>query len=230
MSKYFYSSVTRISDLAEEGFKVAPLPRGEWGEADYVVGEVVSRAGALARVELRSGRMIEVVEGDLVIGAFGSRRATLDVVGDWRDIRSDSILHALTAGGLFGRATSVSPRLPPLMRLRYQGHVWRDGEHLSMANFVREIPEATYDAPTILIIGTSMSAGKTTSAKRIIRHLNQLGLGSLVPNSPVPVDTEMCSPCGMPEPRSSTTSSTSGSPQRPWIPRPTGPASASFCR
>lgn len=176
MSKYFYSSLTRISDLREKGFHVAPLPREDWNEGDYVVGQVASRTGALLRVELQSGRMIEVVEGDLVIGGLGSRRATLDAVGDWRDIEADGIFHALTAGGLFGRATSLSPRLPPLMRLRYRGHLWREGQQLAMSDFVREVPDAAYQVPTILIIGTSMSAGKTTSAKRIIRHLNQLGL------------------------------------------------------
>jgi hypothetical protein len=176
MSKYFYSSVTRISNLAEEGFHVAPLERDEWNEGDYVVGQVASLTGALLRVELNSGRMIEVVEGDLVIGALGSRRATLDAVGDWRAIEEDGIFHALTAGGLFGRATSVSPRLPPLMRLRYRGHLWRAGRQLGMAQFVQPIPKVSYEAPTVLIIGTSMSAGKTTAAKRIIRHLNQLGL------------------------------------------------------
>ena len=76
MNKYFFSSLTRISDLAEEGFAVAPLDQTEWAMGDYVVGEVVSRPGALSRVELRSGRMIELVKEDLVVGAFGARGAT----------------------------------------------------------------------------------------------------------------------------------------------------------
>lgn len=176
MIKYFYSSVTRISDLAEEGFEVKPLPRDQWQAGDYVVGQVAARSGELSNVELRSGRMIEVVEGDLVIGAWGARQATLVAVGDWRSIGDDGVFHALTAGGLFGRATSVSPRQPPLMRMDYRGHVWRGDQHLSMEDYVPLIDDVPYDVPTILIIGTSMSAGKTTSAKRIIRHLKELDL------------------------------------------------------
>ena len=176
MSKYFFSSLTRISDLAEEGFNVDPLEKTEWGTGDYVVGRVVGRAGQFSRVELRTGRMIEVVEGDLVVGAWGSRRATLEAVGDWMDIGDDGMFNAMTSAGLFGRVTSLAPLMPPLMRLRYVGHVTRDGSKMTMSDFIPPIPEIGYDIPTLLIIGTSMSAGKTTAAKRIIRHLKGLGL------------------------------------------------------
>lgn len=176
MSRYFFASVTRISDLAEEGFSVTPLPRDEWSSGDYVVGEVISRQGELSRIELRSGRMIEVVIGDLVVGAFGSRMATLEAVGDWTSIQDDGMFHAMTSAGLFGRVTSLAPLMPPLMRLTYRGHVTRQDQKLRMGDFVPPIPQAEYDFPTLIIIGTSMSAGKTTSAKRIIRHLKQLDL------------------------------------------------------
>jgi hypothetical protein len=174
--KYFFSSLTRISNLAEEAFTVEPRDRSGWATGDYVVGEVVGRAGELSRVELRSGRMIEVVEGDLVVGAWGSRRATLEAVGDWRDITDDGTFHAMTAAGLFGRVTSLAPLMPPIMRLNYVGHVTRTGQKMTMDDFLPPIPNVPYEAPTLLIIGTSMSAGKTTAAKRIIRHLKGIGL------------------------------------------------------
>ena len=176
MIKYFFSSLTRISNLAEEAFTVEPRDRSGWATGDYVVGEVVGRAGELSRVELRSGRMIEVVEGDLVVGAWGSRRATLEAVGDWRDITDDGTFHAMTAAGLFGRVTSLAPLMPPIMRLNYVGHVTRTGQKMTMDDFLPPIPNVPYEAPTLLIIGTSMSAGKTTAAKRIIRHLKGIGL------------------------------------------------------
>ena len=176
MIKYFFSSLTRISDLAEEGFTLMPWDRDDWATGDYVVGEVVGRAGELSRIELRSGRIMEVVEGDLVVGAWGVRRATLEAVGDWREITDDGMFHAMTAAGLFGRVTSLAPLMPPIMRLRYVGHVTRVGKKQTMDDFVPPIPAVHYDAPTLLIIGTSMSAGKTTAAKRIIRHLKGIGL------------------------------------------------------
>lgn len=174
--KYFFSSLTRISNLAEEPFNIEPWNRDDWDAGDYVVGRVVGRAGMYSRVELRSGRMIEVVEGDLVVGAWGIRRATLEAVGDWTHIGDDGMFNALTAAGLFGRVTSIAPLMPPLMRLRYVGHVTRGGRKMTMGDFVPPIPDVVYDVPTVIVIGTSMSAGKTTAAKRIIRHLKELGL------------------------------------------------------
>jgi hypothetical protein len=176
MNKYFFSSLTRISDLAEEPFTVELREQDSWETGDYVVGEVVGRAGEFSRVELRNGRMIEVVEGDLVVGAWGSRRATLEAVGDWSDIGDDGMFNAMTSAGLFGRVTSLAPLMPPLMSLRYVGHVTRGTVKMRMRDFVPPIPDVEYDIPTLLIIGTSMSAGKTTAAKRIIRHLKGLGL------------------------------------------------------
>ena len=175
-SKYFFSSVTRISDLAEGGFDVTPLPQSQWRMADYVVGKVVSRPGALSRTELRSGRMIDVIPGDLIIGAWGVRAATLEAVGHWREVGDDGRFHAMTSAGLFGKVTSIAPMMPPLLALDYQGHTTRDGRKLTMRDFVGPIPPVGYDIPTVLIIGTSMSAGKTTAAKSIVRHLKELGL------------------------------------------------------
>jgi hypothetical protein len=174
--KYFYASLSRISDLAEEGFELEMLDQDEWATGDYVVGEVISRPSTLSRAELRSGRMIELVEGDLVVGAWGTRAATLEAVGSWRDIGDDGQFHAMTSAGLFGKVTSLAPLMPPVQRLQYRGHTTRDGRKLVMRDFVPPIPDVPYDFPTVLIIGTSMSAGKTTSAKRIIRHLKGLGL------------------------------------------------------
>ena len=146
MNKYFFSSLTRISDLAEEGFSVRHRAKGEW-VGDYVVGEVVSRPGALSRVELRSGRMIELVKEDLVVGAFGIRGATLEAVGSWEDIGPEQRFHAMTSAGLFGRVTSLAPLMPPLLTLDYRGHCLRQGRKLVMNDFVRPIPHVGYDAP-----------------------------------------------------------------------------------
>ena len=127
-------------------------------------------------VELTSGRMVEVFQGDLVVGAFGVRRATLEAVGDWQHIGADGYFEALTEGGLFGRATSISSLLPPLTPLVYRGHLMRQQQKLCMEDFVRPIPARVYDCPTIMMLGTAMSSGKTTAARIIISLLKKAGL------------------------------------------------------
>jgi hypothetical protein len=119
--------------------------------------------------------MCQVFDGDIVVGAFGKRAATLEGVGDWLRIEDDLALHALTAAGLFGKATSVSPLLPELMRLRYLGHALRD-DKVTMGQFGKTPDPSPLTIPVVLLIGTSMSSGKTTSGRVIVHELKRLGL------------------------------------------------------
>jgi methylmalonyl-CoA mutase cobalamin-binding subunit len=175
-TKYFFTSLTRISDLAEASFSVERLPRKAWGTGDYVVGEVVSGASRLSRIELANGRIVEVGDGDMVVGAFGVRYATLEAVGGWQNIGNDRMMEALTGAGLFGKSTSRSAMLSPLLPLSYKGHVLFGGEKATMRHYVPEVSERAFETPVVLLVGTSMSAGKTTSARAIVRLLKEDGL------------------------------------------------------
>ncbi|MDH3692272.1 MAG: NAD-dependent epimerase/dehydratase family protein [Gammaproteobacteria bacterium] len=174
--RYFFTSLTRITDLQTGPFDVEPLPRSQWDTGDYVAAEVIGTPSSLYRAELDSGRLVDVVPGDNLIGAFGTRAATLEGVGDWKHIESDLQMEALTAAGLFGKATSTSPLLPRLMSLIYKGHVIRNGQKLCMKNFVGAVKEQNFDTPIVLLVGTSMSAGKTTTGRLIIHELKKAGL------------------------------------------------------
>lgn len=172
---YFFSSVTRNSDLPEAPFDIAKVDRSQWATGDYVLGSVTGKRNRLYQCETRTGRMADMVRGDLLIGALGERAATLEGVGDWRAVGDDLELEALTSAGLLGKATSTSLLLPDLMRLDYKGHVMRQSTKLGMMDFVVQAEPATLNMPVILLIGTSMSAGKTTAGKVIIRALNYFG-------------------------------------------------------
>ncbi len=172
---YFFSSVTRNSDLPEVPFDIARIDRSQWATGDYVLGRVAGKRNHLYRCETRTGRMADMVRGDLLIGALGERAATLEGVGDWRAVGDDLEMEALTSAGLIGKATSTSLLLPDLMRLEYRGHVMRDGNKLSMVDFIVQAEPASLNMPVILLIGTSMSAGKTTAGQVIIRVLNFFG-------------------------------------------------------
>ena len=174
-TNYFFSSLTRITDLQERRFEVLKTPQKEWSMGDFVVGEIDASPSPFP-IELFNGRMIVVAEGDLVIGALGTRHATLEATGDWRLIGDDGAMHALTGAGLIGSCTSRSTLLPPLLAMHYQGHVCSKGETLNMMGFVPRIEERPFELPVILIIGTSMSSGKTTVGRIIVRQLKRLGL------------------------------------------------------
>lgn len=173
---HFFTSVARCSDLWTHPFEVAVLPHERWQTADFVVAEVVGTPNALYRCETKTGRIAELLAGDRIVGALGERAATLEGVGSWQAVGDDGEMVALTGAGLLGRATSTSLLLPSFMRLRYLGHVQRDGRTLGMGDFVAPAPAPGPAVPIVLVIGTSMSAGKTASARVIIRELRGLGL------------------------------------------------------
>lgn len=173
---YFFASVTRCSNLWIEPFATRKLDRTHWETGDFVVGRISGEHNRLYRCETKSGRMTDMVRGDLFVGALGRRAATLEGVGDWRAVGDDLRLEALTSAGLLGRSTSVSPRYPGLMHMDYQGHVLRQGAKVAMKDFVIPAPPRTLDIPVILLIGTSMTSGKTTAGRLIIRALKYMGI------------------------------------------------------
>ncbi len=168
--RFVHTSLCRISDLDNSDFKVKVLPKKDWENGDYVVARILEPGGMDLKIELPSGRMRGVIGGDLLIGALGERFATLEATGTYRKVEADMRMHVLTAAGLLGKLTSKSVFMPQMMEVEYKGHILRDGEKKCMEEFVNIYPDLDYHTPTVLFVGTSMSAGKTTSA-RIVTHL-----------------------------------------------------------
>ena len=170
-----HASLTRISDLRERPFEIEPIDRSMWATGDYAVGEVTATSPSV-RVELTSGRMVEVAPGDYVVGALGIREATLEAVGSWRDIEDDLRMQAMTAAGIFGRITSRSTFIHEPIEFAYRGHVKRQGKKVRMEDFAHPTSDKKLECPVLMLVGTSMSSGKTTSARVIIRRLKRMGL------------------------------------------------------
>jgi hypothetical protein len=176
MSTRVYGSLARIADFSNSNFDVQALPRSEWATGDYVEGEVTGTPSALYQMEDRDGHIVRVEPGDWTIGALGDRAATLEGVGSWRDVGEDGVMHALTSAGLFGRFTSMSQLLPEPLQLSYRGHLCRGGQKVTMSQFALRSKTFKFSVPTILLVGTSMSAGKTTAGRRVCKELDRAGL------------------------------------------------------
>ncbi|MDH3849384.1 MAG: hypothetical protein OEV10_11475 [Gammaproteobacteria bacterium] len=174
MSKRVLGSLARIADFDKNPFEVGVIPRSNWETGDYVQGEVVGEPTRLYQVECTTGEMIAVDPGDEVIGAFGHRAATLEGVGSWMEIDGGE-MNAMTSAGLFGRFTSISRLLPRPMSLKYTGHVMRSGRKIRMRDFAIAAPPRELRLPAILMVGTSMSAGKTMTGKFACQILSDLG-------------------------------------------------------
>jgi hypothetical protein len=168
------ASLTRISDLATKPYDIERIDRCHWASGDYVAGEITGAPHRVYGIELTSGRTVRALPGDCVIGAFGSRSATLEGVGSWSDIQGFN-MNAMTSAGLFGAVTSLSQLTPPTLNLTYLGHVVRNGAKVCMSDFAIKSSGNSFSVPTILLVGTSMSAGKTTTGRIVIHELEKMG-------------------------------------------------------
>jgi hypothetical protein len=173
MTVVSYSSLTRISDLENKPYEVARIPKDNWATGDYVVGEITGSSRRDFTIELASGRMINAMPGDHVVGAFGNRAATLEGVGSWSDIEGNR-MNAMTSAGLIGAITSMSRMIPSTVDLTYLGHVVRNGKKVCMPDFAIRPTEGEFNVPTILLVGTSMSAGKTTTGRLVVHELEKM--------------------------------------------------------
>ena len=170
------TSLTRIADLDPETIAPLELSRSDWRSGDYVVCRVTGLPGNYAPIELVNGRLAQAARGDLIVGAFGTRHATLEVTGSWCEIGADRRMRALTGAGLLGKLTSKSPFCPNPIPLEYVGHVFVKGRKVTMSDCVVRLDPVPYATPTVALIGSSMSAGKTTVSQSVIRILKASGL------------------------------------------------------
>ncbi len=136
---------------------------------DLVVAQV-SRLGAHDHLENTHGRRCRLYPGDLVIGAYGNRYATDFFEGY---LRPDNPAHLLTAGGLIGTvATAHTSKGEPTELTVLGGLADPSGNPLSLEDFqLAPAPPARPELGTMVVVGSSMNAGKTTTAAAIVRGL-----------------------------------------------------------
>lgn len=174
MSLPIFTSLARIASFGP--FEIAPLPRPRWAWGDYVAVEVVPPLAFGPRVERLNGRLMQVAVGDRLIGALGTRYATLELTGTWEEVGSDGIMQVLSGGGMLGRMTSISPMLGAPISVRYLGHVREGGSPRNMSQYAVGGTSARFSLPVVLVAGSSMSAGKTSTAALAIRRLERMGV------------------------------------------------------
>lgn len=174
MTRCLYPSLARIADLESRSWQKEPVDPANWEAGDYVVGEVTGVPSDLYRIEAIDGEMLATKPGDLVVGALGERAATLEGVGSFRAVENGR-MHALTSAGLFGLFTSYSRFLPEPLSLEYRGHILRRNEKVRMRDFAIAASGNKFEVPTILLVGTSMSAGKTVTGRLVCQILATAG-------------------------------------------------------
>jgi hypothetical protein len=154
---------TRLGSLARE-------PR----LGDLVAARVVS-LNAHDSLENIKGRHVRLYPGDVLVGAFGNRYATDYYEGY---LPTGTAAHLLTAGGVVGVVASAHSRRSGPTELEVLGFLTdQSGVPLSLEDFAIPLPPpATAELGTVVVVGSSMNAGKTTTAAALVRGWARAGL------------------------------------------------------
>lgn len=169
------SFATRIADL---GLAASLDADARPSAGDLVLARII-RLGQHRHVELVSGRRAALSEGDLVILAFGNRYAS-----DQFESYVPATLgpcHMVAGGGIASLVVSKHTRMKAPTDIQPLG-ILRDGNGaaLNLSRWgwpgVGQPANAVTQPHMILVAGTSMNAGKTTTCSNVIRTLKACGL------------------------------------------------------
>jgi hypothetical protein len=170
-----YSFTTRAVPL-EEMVGVVPMydpPR----IGDLVLAEI-QNLGRHNRMEVRSGVTMDLFPGDHIVGAFGNCYAT-DQYEGYLPTRPVEVCDLLSVGGVLGEVASQHTSMASPTRLRIVGLVSdRYGRPINQRAFGLPSHAAgeglqSSAAEVILVVGSAMNSGKTTTAGTLARALSR---------------------------------------------------------
>lgn len=177
------ASVAQHSELGHELRLADEIP---CEEGILVAVRVLNNKTRYNQLELTSGRMATVTQGDIVVGALGHRKALRGYSGHLPTalVPGDRI-QLLNIGGVLGLCDSANPDvgapfdcevLGTVLHFPYLGE--RIGVPARAGNSTLDpaAPLDTRNVPVIALAGTCMDSGKTAAACAIVSRLRHLGL------------------------------------------------------
>lgn len=177
------ASVAQHSDLSHELRLSADIP---CEEGVLIAVRVLNNKTRYNQLELTSGRMATVNQGDIVVGALGHRKALLGYSGHLpQELEVGSIIQILNIGGVLGLCDSANPDVGAPFDCEVLGTVLHFpylGERIGVPARVgaKELDKNarldTQGVPVIALAGTCMDSGKTAAACAIISRLRHRGM------------------------------------------------------
>lgn len=177
------ASVAQSCGLAPELRLGAEIPAEE---GVVLAVEILNDKPTYNQVELASGRMALVKQGDVLVGALGHRKALFGYSGSVPErVQPGDTLQLLNLGGVIGRCESADPERGEPFQCRVLGAVLHFpylGERIGVPARVGsdKLPKNprldTKGIPVVAIAGTCMDSGKTAAACAIISRLRHKGL------------------------------------------------------
>jgi len=176
------ASVAQHSDLSN---KLRLSPDIPCDEGVLVAVRVMNNKARYNQLELTSGRMATVTQGDIVVGALGHRKALLGYSGHLpKQLAVGDTIQLLNIGGVLGVCDSANPDVGPPFDCEVLGTVLHFpylGERIGVParagaqEFDPGAPLDTQGVPVVALAGTCMDSGKTAAACAIVSRLRHRG-------------------------------------------------------
>ena len=177
------ASVAQHSELGHELRLSGDIP---CEEGVLVAVRVLNNKTRYNQLELTSGRMATVNQGDIVVGALGHRKALRGYSGHLPvALKPGDTIQLLNVGGVLGVCDSANPDVGPPFDCEVLGTVLHFpylGERIGVPARAGAQPldaDAlldTHGVPVVALAGTCMDSGKTAAACAIVGRLRHLGL------------------------------------------------------
>ena len=176
------ASVAQHSDVGGELRLSNDIP---CEEGVLIAVRVLNNKTRYNQLELTSGRMATVNQGDIVVGALGHRNALRGYSGHLpKTLDVGDNIQLLNIGGVMGLCDSANPEVGPPFDCEVLGTVLDFpflGERIGVPARVgaekldRSAALETAGVPVVALAGTCMDSGKTAAACAIVGRLRHLG-------------------------------------------------------
>lgn len=155
-------------------------------EGVLIAARILNNKSRYNQLELTSGRMATVNQGDIIVGALGHRKALRGYSGHLpTTLKPGDTIQILNIGGVLGLCDSANPDVGPPFDCEVLGTVLSFpylGERIGVparagANVLSDDEALDLNGvPVVAMAGTCMDSGKTAAACAIVGRLRHLGL------------------------------------------------------
>ncbi|MGI9234743.1 MAG: hypothetical protein ACR2RD_14005 [Woeseiaceae bacterium] len=180
--------VDKIASVAQHNALGAELrlsPNIPCEEGVLIAARVLNNKSRYNQLELTSGRMATVNQGDIIVGALGHRKALRGYSGHLpKTLEPGDTIQILNIGGVLGVCDSANPDVGPPFECEVLGTVLSFpylGERIGVParagadSLSESVDLNTNGVPVIAMAGTCMDSGKTAAACAIVGRLRHLG-------------------------------------------------------
>ena len=107
-------------------------------EGQLIAVKVISVNPNYNKLELISGRITELTEGDIILGALGNRIASSGMTGSVpEELNKYDKIHILNLGGVIGICKDFNILLGPATECEVVGSIVKDGKQLNLKDLAK---------------------------------------------------------------------------------------------